>query len=525
MNPVFFDEALSQKLAHASEVAPEHIAGEVNAADLVGACVRLNDQHGARLLDAFALENQEQPGQYLVCYTFELGRDGGMVTLYTKVNGERPGYPAVSPCIHAADWFEREIYEMYGIEPAGHPMLGEFIFRNSALQNFFPLRKTSAGVIQSGGDEVLPTAGPAIKGEGVFEMPLGPVYSGVAEAIHFQLSSIGEEILWVTPRLFYKHRAYEKTAENLLPQQAVLLAERISGTTGFAESLAFCQAVENLAHMEVPELGLYLRTVFAELERIYNHIGSIADLCESTSLGVGAAQGYILKERLLRLNTQLTGHRYLMGVNRIGGVRVDLNKEKRELLRQTLRDVRRDFRKWIKMLQDTDTYLDRLEGIGVVKPASAKDLSLTGPVGRASGVDRDFRRDHPYAAYSEVRFTVPVLEDGDCLARMRVRELEVEESVEIIEQLLPQLSAGIPANSAVPEFPAGEYACGFSEGPRGGTLHWVWMGEGGLIWRWRVRPPSLVNWHAYPVAPEGSVFQDFPIILASFGLSAAECDR
>ncbi|MEW6274423.1 MAG: NADH-quinone oxidoreductase subunit C [Bacillota bacterium] len=524
-----FSEILGAKLAGKSAVAPDHQVAEVKASGLADACVWLKDHCAAFLLDAFALEDYSQPGNYRVYYTFDLnaGR-GGFVTLWARVDGQKPVYPAVSPHIHAADWFEREIFELFGVRPAGHPMLGGFIFREGSGQGLFPLRKNRPNENTASLPEnrsAAKTSAGMVEGEGVFEMPLGPVYSGVAEAVHFTLSSIGEETLWVSPRLFYKHRGFEKAAENLPPEQVVLLAERISGATGVAESLAFCQAVESLAGLEIPERALYLRTVFAELERIYNHVGSIADLCESTSLAVGTAQGYILKEKLLRLNARLTGHRYLMGVNCPGGVRVDLDQEKIGLLRKTLKEAGRDFQAWLKMLLATDSFLDRLEGIGVVAPATAGDLSATGPVGRASGMDRDFRRDHPYAAYSRVQFAVPVCAEGDCLARMKVRQAEVEQSLAIVEQLLPELPAGALANNSRPELPAGGSACGYSEGPRGGTLHWVFTGEDGLLRRWRVRPPSLVNWHAYPVGTEGCAFQDFPIILASFGLSPAECDR
>ncbi|MGQ9824839.1 MAG: hydrogenase large subunit [Desulfotomaculales bacterium] len=515
--------------AGGNTVAPDHPVVEVKAVDLADACVWLKDHYSGFLLDAFALEDNLEPGGYRVYYTFDLdaGR-GGLVTLWARLDAQQPVYPAVSPYIHAADWFEREIFELFGIRPAGHPLLGGFIFREGSGQNLFPFRKNrpneNTGHPPEGRITTKMPAG-TVEGEGVFEMPLGPVYSGVAEAVHFTLSSIGEETLWVSPRLFYKHRGFEKAAENLPPEQVVLLAERISGTTGVAESLAFCQAVEQLAGLEVPERALYLRTVFAELERIYNHVGSLADLCESTSLSVGAAQGYILKEKLLRLNARLTAHRYLMGVNCPGGVRVDLDREKIRLLHETLKEVGNDFQTWLKMLLATDSFLDRLEGIGVVAPAMAGDLGTTGPVGRASGVDRDFRRDHPYAAYFRVQFTVPVCAEGDCLARLKVRQAEVEQSLAIVEQLLPELPAGALINGARPELPAGGSACGYSEGPRGGTLHWVFAGEDGLLRRWRVRPPSLVNWHVYPVGTEGCAFQDFPIILASFGLSPAECDR
>jgi len=176
-------------------------------------------------------------------------------------------------------------------------------------------------------------------------------------------------------------------------------------------------------------------------------------------------------------------------------------------------------------LMATDSFLDRLEGIGIIKPEVAADLCATGPLGRASGVARDFRRDYPYGVYDRVDFAVPVCGDGDCLARMRLRQLEVGESLAIIKQLLSALPAGALTNCSTHRARPGSSACGYCEGPRGATLHWVSVGKDGLLWRWRIRPPSLVNWHTFPFATEGCAFQDFPVILASFGLSHAECDR
>ncbi|MEW5898774.1 MAG: NADH-quinone oxidoreductase subunit C, partial [Bacillota bacterium] len=228
-----FSEILGAMLVGKSAVAPDHRVAEVKAVALADVCVLLKEQGGAFLLDAFALEDYGQPGGYRIYYTFDLSAgSGGFVTLWARVDGQKPVYPAVSPHIHAADWFEREIFELFGVRPAGHPMLGGFIFREEGEQGLFPFRKNRPNENTARLPEnrsAAKTSACMVEGEGVFEMPLGPVYSGVAEAVHFTLSSIGEETLWVSPRLFYKHRGFEKAAENLPPEQVVLLAERISG--------------------------------------------------------------------------------------------------------------------------------------------------------------------------------------------------------------------------------------------------------------------------------------------------------
>ncbi|OAT86430.1 NADH-quinone oxidoreductase subunit C [Desulfotomaculum copahuensis] len=496
----------------------------LQAADLPAVCRWWHDRAQALLVDAFALADPVSPDDYLVRYVFDLPGLDGFVTLCARVAGQPPAYPAVSLDIHAADWFEREIYEMYGIIPQGHPALGGFILRNQGDDGPFPLRKNFRREDRLPEMSCLLRPHP-VEGRGVFEMPLGPVYSGIAEAAHFALTSIGEEVFWVSPRLFYKHRGLEKAGEEVPLEKALLLAQRISGIGAVSESLALCRAVEAAAGLEVPARALYLRSILAELERLYNHIGNIAEICESTSLSVGAAQGFMLRERLLRLNALLTGHRYLMYSICYGGVRWDLNLEKIYLLRDILKPLAADFRHWFKMLLNTDSFLDRLENIGVLDVHDARNLCATGPVGRASGLDRDWRRDRPYAAYKRVDFEVPVETDGDGLARMKVRAAEVEQSLAVLARLAAELPAGPAVNDARPHLPEGVSACGWCEGPRGGTLHWVMAGENNQLWRYRMRTPSLANWHTYPHGTEGCAFQDFPIILASFGLSFAESDR
>ncbi len=480
-------------------------------------------QAGASLVDAFALADPASPQEYLVRYVFEVPGIYSLVSICSRVGGEPPTYPAVSMDLHVADWLEREIFEMYGIVPQGHPALGGFIMHDRGKGGPFPLRKNEAALQQF--QAPIPFPPHPVAGRGAFEMPLGPVYAGVAESIHFGLASIGEEVFWVTPHLFFKHRGLEKTGELLPLTSLVQLVRRLSGIGAVAESLALCQALETCAGTEAPPAALFLRSLLAELERLYNHIGNLADICESTSLSVGAAQGFMLRERLLRLNCLLSGSRYLMNTVCFGGVALDWTLQKTALVRDTLKLLTEDFRRWLKMLLNTDSFLDRLESIGILEAESALNLGATGPVGRASGVDRDWRRDHPYAAYDQVEFRVPMVNDGDGLARLKIRAAEVEESLSMVEQLLAKLPGGPVVNGAPLRLLPGAGATGACEGPRGASLHWVLAGENNRLWRLRLRTSSLMNWHVFPLATEGCAFQDFPIILASFGLSLAESDR
>lgn len=479
---------------------------------------------GARLLDGFALADPDEAYGYLLRYVFDAPGMEVFITLLSQVSGTPPTYPSVGLVLHSADWFEREIFEMYGIVPEGHPALGGFILRSQDPTGAFPLRKDFKREDRLSEVSGFPRPHPVL-GRGVFEMPLGPVYAGVTESVHFGLASIGEEVFWVTPQLFFKHRGLEKAAEDIPLEGVLEIVRRISGIGAVSDSLALCHAVEKAAGVEVPTRALYIRSLLAELERLYNHIGTIADICESTSLTVGAAQGFMLRERLLRLNCLLTGSRYLMNTVNFGGVLCDFAPDRLGLLRETLKAVGKEFQFWVSLLLHTDSFLDRLENIGVLEPQHAANLGATGPVGRASGVDYDFRRDHAYAAYDQVEFRVPVEKDGDGLARFKLWAAEVDESLAIIGQLASRLPAGPPQNRSTIRLAAGASATGYSEGPRGTVLYWIFVGEDNRLWRMRLRPPSLLNWHCFPQAIEGCAFQDFPIILASFGLSLAETDR
>jgi Ni,Fe-hydrogenase III large subunit len=327
-------------------------------------------------------------------------------------------------------------------------------------------------------------------------------------------------------RLFYKHRGVERRGVGLGPLHLPLLAERISGTDAFAESLALCQALEALADAEVPPRALALRTLFAELERLYNHLGYQADLCQATGLVVAQAQFDIHKEQALRLNAALAGHRYLFGLNVPGGLSRDLAPEGRQAIYQTTASIRRQLDVLGRMLLASPSHVDRLEETGILRSEDARACATVGPIARASGQDRDARRDHPYAAYRTVDFAVPAVDQAsDAMARALVRLEEAHQALRIIGQILDRLPAG-PVRAPLAALPPGRAGLGWAESARGETLHWVLTDDTGLARRYRVRPASFANWQAFPLAVPGhNILTDFPVIEQSFGLSYAGNDR
>jgi Ni,Fe-hydrogenase III large subunit len=357
---------------------------------------------------------------------------------------------------------------------------------------------------------------------GAFVMPVGPVYSGVTESVHFLLETVGEDVVRSTPRLFYKWRAIEKLAEGKTVEEVLLLAERFAATTAFAHGLAFCQAVETVCGANLPARGECLRVFLAELERLRHHAGAIEGICESTALMVAASQAAILEEDLLRLSCELTGHRYFFGLLAPGGLLRDLPTETCRKALDQAQQVVEQLNKLERRLRVSSSFLDRLEEVGFIACKDARAYGLAGPVARASGLLRDMRRAQPYLGYERLQFDVPGEQEGDGYARLRVLFAESRESLRLMEQAVSALAKGGVRESVRPRPGA---ALGWVEAPRGAAFHWVRLDQTGRIARFRVVPPSFANWHGFHLAVEKFAFQDFPIILSTFDLSVAENDR
>ena len=271
-----------------------------------------------------------------------------------------------------------------------------------------------------------------LAGPGVFVIPYGPVRSGVFEAAQFLVQTGGEDVAYCAQRLFFKRRGAERRICEVPLELAVLVAERVSGTSSVAHALAFSHAVETLAETEVPPRAQAIRRILAELERLYNHLEVTVRECEDASLSVGQAQFAALKERLHRLAGAVVGNRYLRGAVIPGGTRIDLDAAALDLIDATLSEWEREWRRVLAVLLRTDSFLDRLVSAGPLSEEDARDFACVGPVARGSGIDVDTRRDLPYDGYPA--FEVARHSDGDAMARMEVRFQEVDASLELIRR-------------------------------------------------------------------------------------------
>jgi Ni,Fe-hydrogenase III large subunit len=282
--------------------------------------------------------------------------------------------------------------------------------------------------------------------------------------------------------------------------------------------------VERAAGVEAPPRARALRTLCLELERIYNHVGDMGAICTDVAFATANMHAMRLKERVLRVNEVLTGNRLLRGMACLGGVRYDFDAAHLAALTQLLHWLKPEFEALVELIRESSGTRDRLETTGILKPEVARDFGVVGLAGRASGLDRDLRRDFPHAFYDQVQFTVPVFTEGDVQRRLAVRREEIYQSMAILEQVIAKLPDG-PVRTALGELPPDRIALGYVEGWRGEIFHWIRTAPGNRLGRCKIKDPSLQNWPAITEAILGNIIPDFPVVNKSFNLSYSGTDR
>ncbi|MBZ5506970.1 MAG: NADH-quinone oxidoreductase subunit C [Acidobacteriia bacterium] len=483
----------------------------------------LRGEFGARLVMVFAEDRRASEGVFFNYYVFDQKGSSRYLLVRTPIRPDDPSFPSLSAELPAVNWQEREIQDWFGLKAVEHPNPRRVALHDN-WPDVHPLRK----------DFPLETVLPPFEGErhiyrpalgeGVFQVPVGPVHAGIIEPGHFNFAVAGEPILYLQLRMFYTHKGTEKLFEKLPIPKAVFLAESISGDSSFSHGTAFCQAIERAAQMEIPLRALVMRTILLELERLCNHVADIGAIATDVGFVIANAHASRLKEMLVMLNEQLTGSRLLRGMICVGGVRRGWNAVQRDTLCSTIDSFAREFQDLIGMIDSSESTRDRLEQTGVLKHEKARDLGIVGVAGRASGIDLDTRRDHPYAAYSRYSLRVPVYEAGDVWHRMQVRIEEVRDSISIIRKAVDESLKGefcAPARA----IPSDRCALGAVEGWRGEIIHWIRTGTDNHLERCKIKDPSLNNWPALVEAVQGNIIADFPVINKSFNLSYSGTDR
>ncbi|MEU7875798.1 NADH-quinone oxidoreductase subunit C [Dactylosporangium sp. NPDC049140] len=450
------------------------------------------------------------------------------VELHLPIDRSDPAVPTLAGLSFPAGRFEREMHDLYGIQPLDHPLPRRLVRHRHWPSGWYPMRH-DAGPPPPFGDTDEPFPFLTVQGPGVYEIPVGPVHAGLIEPGHFRFSVVGETILKLKARLWYVHKGIEHLFQDRTAHGGLPLAERISGDTAVGHALAYCLALEDALHVQVPVEARRIRAILLELERLYNHISDIGALCNDVGHSILNTHALRIKEALLRLNKDTTGHRLLRGGILPGGA----------TLRQVpdpahLAAIGADIRDIVHLALDNSLVAERFTGTAVLTTQQAGDLGTLGYVARASGQDIDARRDHPTGILTDDGMqlgdllTVPTHTAGDVLARFQQRATEIDASLAVLDTLIRTVTPGtIDGRSTVdPTLPAGPGASGVGivEGWRGTIVHRVEIGPDQRLTRVKVVDPSFFNWPALPVALAGTIVPDFPLANKSFNLSYAGND-
>ena len=435
----------------------------------------------------------------------------------TVVSPENPAFPSLTKNFVPAYRFERQMRSLMGVIPVGHPDPRPWIKHEDWPEDAWPLRKNfdpSQTMPKVSGEYSFIRA----DGEGVYEIPVGPVHAGIIEPGHFRFQAMGEDILNLEEKLGYVHKGIEKRFEAFSWGEGARLAGRVSGDTTVAHSLAYCRAVESMSGCHVPDRASWLRAVMLERERIANHLGDLGAICNDVAFTFLMYQFSRLKEIILRTNHRLFGHRFMMDRVIPGGVAVDLEPEGIKEILSELDWLSKEFERLVIIYDENSSLEDRVRDAGILTPDAARELEVVGFVARASGQGLDCRIQNPFPPYDQIVPKIKVLKSGDVHARAWVRVEEIRDSVRLIHEMLNTLPDG-EIKSRIDEPPPGRSGFAVVEGWRGEIVYWLQSGPRGEVNRCMVRDPSSVNWLALEQAIHENIVPDFPLCNKSFNQS------
>ena len=456
-----------------------------------------------------------------VLYHYAYDQTSCVITLKSFIRDrEKPSIESIAPFLPAAEWIEREIHDILGIEFNNHPDMRRLILADDWPEGVYPLRKDAKKPADRPDGE--PPTRPTVQSQSPARrtvqlskpvLVVGPFHPLQEEMEHFQLAVDGEIVTDIDMRISYNHRGIEKISESLQFDQVPFLVSRVCGICSASHPLAYVQAVEEISGVKPPERALYVRTIVNELERIHSHM-----------LWFGLAGHFIgydtvfmwtwkYREPVLDLLEEITGNRNNYGNVKVGGCREDIPDELKPRILKDMDELEKKVEVLVKVVFDDPVIHARVKGVGILTREDAVRYAVTGPTARASGIDIDVRRNDPYAAYADLDWNVITQPEGDVFAKVVVRLLEVIESIKIIRQATRKLPEG-PVTVEVREIPAGE-AVGRVEAPRGEDFHYVRSDGGNRPVRHKIRAPSYVNVPSFRASCIGQHIADVTITLAA----------
>ena len=425
-------------------------------------------------------------------------RSDGMIDVET-VEVTNGAARSIVDLVPAAGWDEREAHDLFGIRFDGHEPLRPLVNHDLDLASWTV----------------------AVQGPDAYQVAVGPVHAGVIESGHFRFHLVGEKILHLDARLFYKHRGLERAAEGAELDDGVRYMARACAACAVTNGVAYAQAVEQLLGYRAGRELARARTVLLELERVWSHLNDVSAVCAGTGLAAGAQRFAGLTERARRLNAELTGHRFLFGSVSVRGSRLALDKSAIRTARRELGELQAQASSCWRELLFNRSFQDRLSGVGVVRSRDARRLGASGPAARASGLEEDARATSPNLAYDGFVPAIQARALGDVQCRLEQRHLELEQCFELLETLLDR-----PLEPSAAENGGTRRQLGAArvESPRGATLCIVEC-DGDRIARVHLRTGSYANWPVVAHAAAGNMLPDFPLINKSFELCYACADR
>lgn len=472
---------------------------------------------GGRLVTLWGSDERDRGAGFALHVALALRE--GLACLRLRLPADDPRFPDLGAVFPTANRLQRALFDLLGMRAASDDQRS-WLRHNNWPAEFFPLRWGAPAE-----DQFPPQpedyAFVRVEGDGVHEIPVGPIHAGTIEPGHFRFSVVGEKVLRLEERLGYTHKGIDRRFVGMPLHEGHRLAGRVSGDSTVAYAWAYCMALEALAGCTVPQRALWLRALLLERERIANHLGDLGYLGNDAALAFGLAQFSRLREDWLRLNLELFGHRLTMDRIAPGGVDCDIDAPEAERLLQQCGVIEREVRVLKDIYDEHAGLQDRFLTTGRVTPQLASRLGVIGLAGRASGQAWDLRVELPCTPYDELDVNMVTHRNGDVAARVTVRFEEVFESLRLIRAIAVRLKDDAlgATRVALPAAAEGAFGIGWIEGWRGEVLVALEAGADGLIRRCHCHDPSWHNWPALEHAIIGNIVPDFPLINKSFNLS------
>jgi Ni,Fe-hydrogenase III large subunit/Ni,Fe-hydrogenase III component G len=498
----------------------------VEASALKTACRHVFREMDARYVTSIGADDRPYSGSFMVAHNFAFDREHLLCGILAEIPAADPRVDSISEAVPPANWAERELRDLVGIELTGHPYPKRLVLPDGWPDGVHPLRKDIPWNFSPADYDDKREFKFDDPPEGCTVVPFGPFHPTLDEPAHFRLYVDGERVRGCEYRGFMVHRGIEKLAESVLSYNDIpVMAERICGICGCVHNVAYAQAVESAAALQAPPRAEYLRTILLELERLHSHLLWVGLACHIVGFDTLFMQCFRIREPVMWIAEKITGNRKTYGLCVIGGVRRDLTADLKAELQQVLDRLETEWRAVTGAVLKDRNIQQRTCGVGVADRGLVKEAALVGPVARAAGVDIDCRRDHPYAAYDRVAFEVITAPDGDVWSRLVVRAREVFESIKIIRQCLDKMESGPIQLELKDELPAGRMGLSSIEAPRGEAHHFILTGEGNRPRRWRVRAPTYQNLQGVPAMIKDQQLADMTITLGSIDPCFSCTDR